>query len=125
MFCGHFHDAVGNAHDSTGVKVDPKTPTPDLRLNGSHLDKGKFASEWGMWSSISLIVAGMAAIAGGFLARTFGFQLLFTLMFALSICGLIASTFLLKRKPFKKPKGKSKFYKINHFKENNKLPRIK
>lgn len=77
-------------------------------LYTKNLDKGKFASEWGLWSSISLIVAGIAAAAGGYLARLYGFQTLFGIMFILSLCGLIVSTLLIKHKKPKKHTPKTR-----------------
>ncbi len=67
-------------------------------LYSKHMDRGKFISEWGMWESMNLILTGVAAIAGGFLATVYGFRSLFVLMFILSIFGLLASTLLFTRK---------------------------
>ena len=70
-------------------------------LYSKHLDKGKFVSEWGLWESMYYIVLGISALIGGFLANIYGFKLLFTIMFILSILGLIASTFLVVKKKTK------------------------
>lgn len=67
-------------------------------LYSKHMDKGKFASEWGAYESMVWIVMGIAAISGGFLATLYGFRSLFAIMFILSIFGLLASTLLLARK---------------------------
>jgi MFS family permease len=67
-------------------------------LYSMSLDKGKFASEWGLWESMDFIVAGVAAIAGGLLANLYGFNFLFTIMLILSILGLLISFFLLSKK---------------------------
>jgi MFS family permease len=67
-------------------------------MYSKHLDKGKFISEWGLWESMSYITLGVAAIAGGFLANTYGFKFLFWIMLGLSILGLVASLFLVSRR---------------------------
>ncbi len=71
-------------------------------LYSKNLQKGKFASEWGMWESLFYITTGVAAIAGGFLAQEFGFKVLFAVMFVFSLLGLISSLFLLKKKKRRK-----------------------
>lgn len=63
-----------------------------------HLDKGKFVSQWGMWESMQYIVTAIAAGAGGFLAKMYGFRFLFVIMFILSLLCLLVSVFLVVRK---------------------------
>ena len=63
-----------------------------------HLDRGKFASEWGMWEALDYIVAGIAAAVGGFLASIYGFRLLFVIMFLLSILAMLVSIVLIVQK---------------------------
>lgn len=67
-------------------------------LYSRHLDKGKFASEWGLWESMNWIVAAIAAALGGLFASVFGFRFLFVVMLLLSLAGLIISGLLLSRK---------------------------
>ncbi len=62
------------------------------------LERGKFASEWGMWESMQYIVISVAALVGGYLASAFGFKLIFVLMFILSLFGLTTASALLKMK---------------------------
>jgi len=59
-----------------------------------NMDKGKFASEWGMWEAMYYIVVGISALAGGILADAYGFKALFMIMFIVSVLGTIASAFL-------------------------------
>jgi sugar phosphate permease len=66
-------------------------------LYSKNLDKGKFASEWGLWSSSHGIVMGLSAIGGGIVAQNYGFDILFVLMFIVAVLALIASLFLLKK----------------------------
>ncbi len=67
-------------------------------LYSKHLDKGKFASEWGVWESMALLITGAAAAVGSFVANFFGFKFLFVIMLALSVLGLAVSSLLLFRK---------------------------
>jgi len=70
-----------------------------------HLDKGKFASQWGLWESLVSIIAGLAAIAGGFLAEAYGFRVLFWLMFIFSVFAFLYSFKLLKKENGRKKVG--------------------
>lgn len=65
-------------------------------LYSKSLDRGKFAYEWGLWESMFLIVSAIAAPIGGFLAQTYGFSLLFTIMLGFSILGLLSSALLIR-----------------------------
>ena len=80
-----------------GLGEAVSTPAYD-GLYSKHLDKGKFASEWGLWDSTAYITAGVAAIAGGWYAKAYGFRSLFGVMFILSLAGLMISLMLLKKK---------------------------
>ncbi len=63
-----------------------------------HLEPGKFASQWGLWESVNLVVPGVGAFIGGFIARDYGFRSLFLVMVFFSVIGLIVSLFLLHKK---------------------------
>ena len=80
-----------------GVAEAIGTPAYD-GLYSKFLDKGKYASEWGMWESMNWIVLGIAAATGGAIAHTYGFRTLFMIMLVLSIIGLVISFSLLKKK---------------------------
>ncbi|MBS3153286.1 MFS transporter [Candidatus Woesearchaeota archaeon] len=67
-----------------------------------YLDKNKEASEWGAMSSTWYVVTGLAAIAGGFIANSFGFKTLFVVMFFVSLISSFMSLSLLKRKKLMK-----------------------
>jgi MFS family permease len=67
-------------------------------LYSKHLDKGKFASEWGLWESSNYIVVAVAALIGGYLANIFGFRFIFLIMFVISLIGLAVAVMLLPRK---------------------------
>ena len=83
-----------------GVGEAINTPAFD-GLYSKHLDKGKSASEWGLWESLRYIMIGISAAIGGFLANLYGFKFLFWVMFIISIVGLIISFLLVSktRKP--------------------------
>ncbi len=72
------------------------TPAYDS-VYSKNLTKGKYASGWGAWESMHYIVVAIAALVGGFVAESFGFQTLFFFMFLLSLVGLLVSLNLLRR----------------------------
>ena len=55
------------------------------------LDRGKFASEWGLYESMRAIITAIAALSGAFVAELFGFNSLFMIMFIFSLAGLFIS----------------------------------
>ena len=66
-------------------------------LYSKHLDKGKYASQWGAWNSWVWIVTGISALAGGFLAEIYGFRVLFWLMAGFTGLGWVVSFMLRER----------------------------
>lgn len=60
-----------------------------------NLDRGKYASEWGIWDSITYLFWGISSFVGGFIADMFGFRFLFYIMVGLSVAGLLVSSTLL------------------------------
>ena len=60
-------------------------------LYSRNLDKKRYASEWGLWESMRAIVAGIAAITGGFVAQHYGFATLFVIMTVISVFSFVAS----------------------------------
>ncbi|NOX71201.1 MAG: MFS transporter [Candidatus Micrarchaeota archaeon] len=80
-----------------GIGEAISTPAFD-GLYSKHLDKGKYASEWGIWESMQWILTAIAAGAGGFIASAYGFRILFIMMLLLSIAGLVVSSLLLHRR---------------------------
>jgi MFS family permease len=76
-----------------GIGVATSVPAYDS-LYSRLLSKGRYASEWGAWEGMNLIVAAIAAVIGGFVANYFGFKTLFLAMFVLSVVGLVISTSL-------------------------------
>jgi hypothetical protein len=77
-----------------GLAVAVRTPAFD-GLYSAHLDKGRYASEWGVWESITWIVTGVSAFVGGFVVSQWGFDTLFGIMLAFSLAGLTVSLHLL------------------------------
>jgi len=66
-------------------------------LYSSLLDRGRFASEWGMWEGTYYIVTAVAAFIGSGIAYLFGFGALFVFMAAISLGGVSMGSFLLIR----------------------------
>jgi MFS family permease len=70
------------------------SPAYDAIYSG-YLDRGRFASEWGLYESMECIVTAIAALLGAFIAAIFGFDTLFIAMFFFSLIGLFISIRLL------------------------------
>jgi predicted MFS family arabinose efflux permease len=49
-------------------------------LYSKHLTKNKMGREWGAWESMNYFSMAIGAAIGGFVAATFGFETLFTIM---------------------------------------------
>lgn len=62
------------------------------------LDKGRFASEWGLWDSMTNMILAVAAITGGVITAFLGFAALFIIMGLIASCGFVASAFLFRKK---------------------------
>jgi hypothetical protein len=60
-------------------------------IYSKNLDKGRFASEWGLYDSMDYLVTGVSAVVGGLIATVFGFQTLFLTMFGLSLISIAVS----------------------------------
>lgn len=60
-------------------------------IYSKNLDRGRFASEWGLYDSMDYIVTGISAAMGGLIATMLGFPVLFFIMFILSIVSLVVS----------------------------------
>jgi MFS family permease len=67
-------------------------------LYSKNLQKGKYASQWGMWDSMYGVTVGISAIIGGYIAQFYGFRPLFVLMFIISVISFIVSLMLVKKK---------------------------
>lgn len=77
-----------------GIATSIKSPAFD-ELYSRNLDRGKEASEWGIWESMAWIVTGFSALTAGFVVEQFGFDTLFVLMGTFSMFGTILSLRLL------------------------------
>ncbi|MFH1832766.1 MAG: MFS transporter [Candidatus Levyibacteriota bacterium] len=54
-----------------------------------HLDKGKGVAEWGIYDAVALIGMALAASLGGFIAKIYGFQILFLISAFINFVGII------------------------------------
>lgn len=71
-----------------GISTVISTPAKDSFYT-KYLDKGKYDSEWAAWEGSWYTVTGLAALGGAYLVKVYNFQILFVVMFVLSIVGLI------------------------------------
>ena len=76
-----------------GLSVAIRVPAFDAFYSGS-LDHNRRASQWGNWETMAYTVSAIAALAGGFIATTYGFKSLFVIMF---LCSLVAFFFSWKK----------------------------
>jgi|SRR3989344_2436670 len=95
-----------------GLAVAVSSPLYD-GLYSNYLDKKKCISNWGVWESMSYIISSLAALTGGLLVNYFGFDVLFFIMFMLSLVSVFVSLLLVREKRLKtelnnKEKNKSK-----------------
>ena len=70
-----------------GIGTVITTPARDSFYT-RYLEKGKFASQWSAWEATWFIVAGIAALIGGFLTKLYSFKILFLVMFFTSLIGM-------------------------------------
>lgn len=79
-----------------GIAIAMMNPTFEA-LYSRGLRRGHEAFEWSVWEgTINIVLAG-AAVTGGIIASTFGFNALFMFMTGMSMMGLITATFLMKK----------------------------
>jgi len=55
-----------------------------LGIYSEHLDKGRHIRQWGVYTSFTIIIGGVAAFLGGAIVSQFGFRVLFLVMTSLS-----------------------------------------
>jgi len=80
-----------------GIATSINTPAYDS-IYSKNLDKGKFASEWGIWESMNWIVTGIGALLGGWVAQTFSWKAMIYFMIITAAAGFFTSLILLKSK---------------------------
>jgi len=80
-------------------------------LYSKYLDRGYFASEWGLNLSINSFIIGGAAILGSLIVENYGFEVIFISMIALS---LISTILALK---YRKDLGAKDFFSRKHKKK--------
>jgi len=78
-----------------GVAIAMMNPTFEA-LYSRGLRKGHEAFEWSVWEGSINIMLSIAAITGGFVAATFGFQTLFLMMTGVAVMGFISATFIME-----------------------------
>lgn len=80
-----------------GLSMAVLSPAFDATYSHYVIKKSE-ASNWGIWEAMSYIVTAFAAIIGGAIVSTFGFQFLFIAMFVVSLFATIVSLVLLFKK---------------------------
>jgi len=78
-----------------GLALAVNAPAYDA-LYSKFLDKGKFASEWGLHETQYYLVTAIGALIGAFIADIYGFRRLFMTMAAVSFIGFLISLKLKK-----------------------------
>lgn len=68
-----------------GVGMALGTPAFDS-VYANHTSKENSIVEWGQWEGIAAIVTGVAALVGGILIQSFGYQIIFITMAIISTC---------------------------------------
>lgn len=79
-----------------GIATAIINPSYDA-LYSKNLGKGRFVSDWGKWEAMAKTVTGIAAFSGGLIAKLYGFRILFFIMLGLSVAGLFAASYLIKK----------------------------
>mgnify|MGYP003968074129 CR=1 FL=1 len=82
-----------------GVAEAVQVPAYDA-MYSSYLRKHKAASEWGNWEAMQYIVTAIAALAGGYLAKSLGFKALFVAMFIFSLFSVFTSLGMFKNSKY-------------------------
>jgi MFS family permease len=77
-----------------GVQFAILAPAFDSLYSRS-LDRGRYASEWGLSEASDHIVVGMAALIGGAIAELYGFQALFAVMLGISLVATVLALLML------------------------------
>ncbi len=85
----------------TGIGFGIASP-PKNSLFSTHLDKNEESVEWGIYDAITLIGQAFAALAGGFIANRYGFQLLFSIAAVLNLLAIIPYLLYIKHEEAKK-----------------------
>ncbi|MDD5732147.1 MAG: MFS transporter [Patescibacteria group bacterium] len=67
-------------------------------LYGDYVNEDSESKEWAYWESMLYIANAVAALIGGYFAKSFGFKALFIMMFIISLFGVFASIGMLKKK---------------------------
>lgn len=86
-----FTDTIGVLYlfyGLAGVGFGVASPAK-FSLFSTHLDKNKEVMEWGMYDAIVLVGMALAAALGGFIAKEYGFQILFFLASAINLLGAL------------------------------------
>lgn len=80
-----------------GISLAIISPAFDS-LYAHYTTKKEEASDWGSWEAMGYIVTALAALTGGLIADFLGFQMLFLIMFALSVLGMVQTLELFREK---------------------------
>jgi Na+/melibiose symporter-like transporter len=73
-----------------GISIALINPSFDA-MYSKHLTVDREVSDWGNWEGITLIVSGIASLAGAYLISTYGYQIIFA---GLSISSLLVAVYL-------------------------------
>lgn len=77
-----------------GVGLGISSPAK-YSLFSSHLDKAKSPTEWSFYDALSFIGMAIAGVIGGFVARYYGFDVLFLIASGVSLVGVLPYVFIM------------------------------
>lgn len=73
-----------------GISNAIGTPAYDA-LYSKYLDRGREASEWGLWEMTYYVITALGALFGAYIAELYGFKMLFAVMFCLALVAFLSS----------------------------------
>lgn len=80
-----------------GVGFGLSTPVKSF-LFSTHLDKNKETAQWGIYDAVIFIGMALAAALGGFIAKDYGFKIVFYIAAVINLAGVLPYLFFLQKR---------------------------